>query len=248
MWSFPALCDEFCVTCRLFFKLDLDPSRETLLHFLERIRRSYPDMTRLRRRDDDALMLDEEGKDGRRRYLRLDPNALRFGSYAASDIDEVAKFGEIVLSQAPAHLSLSDLDFDYIEVVFSLDLEYRGNHDELVADTLFSDHPVLGALSANGERIIDCQPFFGATLSDDCERQVYLEVKGRTSTFEIRANDFEPQPLSVLTTVRQYWSFGEQMDLASVHRALLSAAEKYASNIAVPLLVQPLRNAIASRR
>ena len=37
MSSFRAICDEFYITARLFLKLELNPSRETILHFFDRI-------------------------------------------------------------------------------------------------------------------------------------------------------------------------------------------------------------------
>lgn len=249
MWSFGAFCDEFYVNTRLYLKLDLDPSRETLLHFLEQIRRAFPRMTRLRRRDDNGLVLDEENREGRdRRFVRIDVNALRFGSFQPTDAEAVESFASMVLRQAPYHLSLSDLDYDYMEVVFGFDLEYRGNHDELVAETLFPEHPLLSALTGEDQRVIDCQPFFGSALSADCQRQVYLEIKGRTSTYEIRTAEYEPTPLSVYLTARQYWGFAGDRDLFSVHQELLALGEQYAAECAVPHVVQPLATAIASRR
>lgn len=249
MWSFGALCDEFYVNTRLYLKLDLDPSRETLLHFMEQIRRAFPRMSRLRRRDDGGLVLDEENREGHgRRYVRIDTNALRFGNLRPTDAEAVESFAGMVLRQAPCHLSLSDLDYDYMEVVFGFDLEYRGNHDELVAEILLPDHPLLNALTGIGQRVIDCQPFFGVTLTDDCEKQVYLEVKGRTSTFEIRTDEYEPTALSVYLTARRYWGFAADKDLVTVHRDLLATGARYAAECAVPHLVQPLAAAIASRR
>jgi hypothetical protein len=249
MWSFGAFCDEFYVNTRLYLKLDLDPSRETLLHFMEQIRRAFPRMTRLRRRDDGGLVLDEEGREGHdRRYVRIDANALRFGNYRPTDADSINSFAGMVLRQAPYHLSLSDLDYDYMEVVFGFDLEYRGNHDELVAETIFPGHPLLNALNSDDQRVIDCQPFFGVTLTADCEKQIYLEVKGRTSTFEIRSGEYEAAPLSVYLTARRYWGLAADQDLLAVHRDLVATGEQYAAECAVPHLVQPLAAAIASRR
>jgi len=249
MWSFGAFCDEFYVNTRLYLKLDLDPSRETLLHFLEQIRRAFPRMSRLRRREDDGLVLDEENRVGHdRRFVRIDANALRFGNLRPTDSDAVGGFAGMVLRQAPHHLSLSDLDYDYMEVAFGFDLEYRGNHDELVADTLFPDHPLLNALTSDGQHVIDCQPFFGVKLTEDCEKQLYLEVKGRTSTYEIRTGEYEPTALSVYLTARRYWGVAGDKDLLTVHRELLMTGERYAAECAVPHLVQPLAAAIASRR
>jgi hypothetical protein len=249
MWSFGAFCDEFYVNTRLYLKLDLDPSRETLLHFMEQIRRAFPRMTRLRRRDDGGLVLDEEHREGHdRRFVRIDTNSLRFGNFRPVDADAIDALASMVLRQAPYHLSLSDLDYDYMEVAFGFDLEYRGNHDELVAETLFPGHPLVQALTRDGQCVIDCQPFFGVKLSDDCEQQVYLEVKGRTSTYEIRTGEYEPSALSVYLTARRYWGFVGDQDLLTVHRELLAIGEQYAADCAVPHLVQPLAAAIASRR
>jgi hypothetical protein len=249
MWSFGSFCDEFYVNTRLYLKLDLDPSRETLLHFLEVVRRASPRMTRLRRRDDGGLVLDEDERgSGSRNFVRLDPSALKFGVHNPPDVDAVSSFAELVLKNAPHHLSLSILDYDYIEVVYGFDLEFRGNHDELVADALFADHPLLNVLISEDERVIDCQPFLGVTLSEDCEKQAYLEIKGRTSTYEVRSGEFEPTPLSVYLNIRRYWSGKTLGELEHVHRDLLMIGEKIAVERVVPQVVQPLAAAIASRR
>lgn len=249
MWSYGAFCDEFFISSRLFLKLDLDPSRDTVLHFFEQIRRMYPRMTRLRRRDDGSLILDEEGAEGYgRRVLRLDGNALKFSFYSPPNPQAAAEFADNVLKQAPHQLSLSDLDYDYLEVCYAFDLEYRGNHDELVAETLFPDHPLLSSLTDDNQRIIDCQPFFGITLSAECDKQVYVEIKGRTSTYELRSGEYEPSPLSVYLTVRRYWGFSGAKDLALANRDLLTIAERYVNERVMPHVVQPLAAAIASRR
>jgi len=226
------------------------PSRETLLHFFERIRRAFPALHRLRRRDDGALVLDEEGPESQasRRLLRVDGHALKLGYYSPPSIEAVDQFATLVLEQAPHHLSLSDLDFEHLEVAIGFDLEFRGNHDELVAEALFSDHPLLNALAADGQHVIDCQPFFGIALSADCELQAFVEIKGRTSAFEVRSGEYEPTPLSVYATVRRYWTPGRVEDLAAAHRGLLRQAEQLASARVVPHVVQPLAEAIASRR
>lgn len=249
MWSFAAFCDEFYVNTRLYLKLELDPSRESLLHFFEQVRRSYPRLSRMRQRDDGGLILDEEGQDNEeRRFLRVDPGALKFGYYSPPSADATLNYAEKILGQAPYQLSLSDLDYDYIEVIYGFDLEYRGNHDELVAETLFADHPLVNALSGDGQRMIDCQPFFGVTLSEDCDKQLYVEVKGRTSTYELRTGEFESSPLSVYLTVRRYWNAAASKDLFEVYRDLLLTGQRFANDRVVPHVVQPLASAIASRR
>lgn len=248
IWSFAAFCDQFLVTSRLVFKLGLDPSRESLLHLLEQVRRAYPRMTRLRR-PAQGVVLEEFGPEGdRRRYLRIKPNLMRFATYNPDSADTVADFARVVLTQAPVDLSLSDLDYDLLEIRFGFDLDYRGNHDELIADTLLGDHPLIRNLVGEDHRIIDCQPFLGFTLNEACDKQVQVEVRGRTTTYEVRSNEFEGAPLSVYLTVRRYWGFEGTRDLAAAHDELLAETERLAAERVVPHIVQPLAEAIASRR
>lgn len=249
MWSFCAVCDDFFVSTRLRFKLDLTPSRETVLHFFEQIGRRHPELCRFRRRDDGGLVLDEDERDGRgKRFIRLDPDTLKVGVCGPADADLITGFTDTVLSLAPAHLSLSDLDYDHMELVLGFDLEYCGNHDELIADALFSSHPLINVLVGDGERVIDFQPFVGVSLSDECDLQAYVEVKSRTSAYEVRCNDYDSQSLSVYLTLRRYWGFNAPTDLKSLHNHMVRIAQELAEERVVPRLVRPLRAAISSRR
>lgn len=250
MWPFEALCDEFSVLTRLFLKLDLDPSRESLLQFFERVRKAFPRMTRFRRREDGALALEEPTADGEeqtRRSVRLDPAALKMLHLNPPDAAAAGQFVKTVLTQAPAYLSLSELDYDFMEVVFAFDLEYRGNHDELIAETLFADHPFAASLAKIGRRTLECQPFFNVALDDECETQASLEIKGRTSTYEVRTGEYQAAMLSVYLTLRRYWGQSGLPDPLAVHRELLGLGERVAVGEVVPHIIKPLAAAIAGR-
>src|SRR5262245_37352944 len=239
MWSFSALCDEFCVTSRLLLKLELAPSRETVLHFFEQTRRAFPRLTRLRRRDDGSLLLDEDAPDGPRRFLRLDSDALRFGIYQPESAADVSGYAARVLDAAPAHLSLSEIDFDYFETIFSFDLEFRGNHDDLIAETFFANHPLMRVLHSDNTRVIECQPALGVALDATCDQQLYLELRGRTSTYEVRTDEFENAPLTVSLTARRYWSPGGG-DLTAVQNEQIALAARICEERVLPQVVQPL--------
>ncbi len=249
MWSFAALCDGFFVSTRLRFKLDLSPSRETLLHFFEQIRRQHPELTRLRRRDDGGVILDEQPREGyERRFIRLDPDMLKIGVCGAQGPAGISALADMVLDLAPCHLSLSDLDYDDMEMVFGFDLEYKGNHDELIADTLFDGHPFMHALAGETGRVIDFQPMVGVSLTDDCDLQAYLDVKSRTSAYELRCNEYDGAALSVFLTLRRYWGFQQPRDLHTLHADLLNTGARLAADAVVPNIVQPLATAIAGKR
>ena len=247
-----AQCDDFYTSSRLFFKLDLSLERETTLHFFDRLRREYPQMRKFRRRDDGTLVLEERTADTQdnepRRWIRLEPGSMRFGYFAPPDRTACRQFARFILEQAPCHLTLSDLDIDHLEVVYGFDLEYRGNHDRLVAETLFPEHPLAAfVMGEEATHTIDCQPYFGIALTPDCNVQAYLEIKGRTSSFEVRTGEYEAQLLSVYLTVRRYWGFDEPADLPAVHEELATLADDLAVQRIVPLVVNPLALAIASR-
>jgi hypothetical protein len=249
MWSFGALCDSFFVSTRLQLKLDLAPGRETLLHFMEQMRRKHTSLRRFRRRDDGAVVLDDDDPLGRpRRFLRLDGGSLKFGVCDPEGPEQVQDFAETVLKLAPCHLSLSELDYDHVETVIGFDLEYCGNHDELIAESLFGAHPLLQTLAGSDRRVIECQPCFGVALNDACDLQAYVEVRSRTSTCEVRADEYPAAALSVFATVRRYWDTSAGLDLSSVHRTLLTTAAALAEERVVPSVVRPLAEAIGSRQ
>lgn len=248
-FSFGAHCDDFHVVSRLFLKLDLGLQRETVLTFFDSIKREFPTLRKLRRREDGSLVLEEDGPEGApRRWLRLDGSAIRLGYHNPPDPKDADRFSQVVLKMAPYHLTLGELDFDHLEVVFEFDLEYRGNHDELVAETLLGDSPLAGMVShPNVTHVIDAQPFLGLAVSESCDTQIYLEIKSRTSTYEVRTQQFDAQPLTVYLTVRRYWGFDNSESLLDVHRDLTERANEWAADRVVPLIVNPLAQAIASR-
>lgn len=244
-----AMCDEFYVSSRLYLKLDLKLDRETVLHFFDRIHKEYPELSKLRRQGSHGLVLEEE-PDGRgsRRWLRLDEKSLRFGQYAPPDTQSVQRFGDLILTQAPYHLSFSDLDYDHLEVIYGFDLEYNGNHDQLVAETLMGGQTSAAFLfSDEAVHVIDAQPYFGIALTPQCDLQAYVEVKSRTTTFEVRNTTFEGEPISVFLTARKYWGLDGHTPLAETFAKLCEVADELATDKVVPNFVNPLAAAIASR-
>ena len=247
---FGALGGEFTASTRLFLKLDLPLERETILHFFDLVRKSFPMLSKFRRREDGCLILEEvEREDGSRRWVRLDPTSLRFGCHSPESPDVIREMGEVILEHAPYHLTFSELDFDRFEVLYGFELEYRGNHDQLLAEIFWANHPLSAlVLSEDSYHTIDAQPYFGVALTANCDLQAYFEVKSRTSTYEVRTGNYEPQPLSVFLTLRRYWGFTtEPAALVATHQQLVEIANKLAAERAVPLLVNPLAHAIASR-
>jgi hypothetical protein len=246
---FGSFADEFFYSSRLFLKLDLPLERETVLHFFEQVRKAFPTMKRFSRRNDGCLVLEESPEASQsRRWVRLDGGSLRFGHFNPTEQDELRKLGDVLLEHAPYQLTLSELDFDHLEVVYTFDLEFRGNHDLLLAETLWADHPLGNFLfGRNAHHVLDSQPYLGIALSPNCEMQAYLELKSRTGSYEVRTSNFDNQPLSVILTIRRYWGIGDPEPLLDIHRKMFTHADDLATDFVVPVLVNPLAQAIASR-
>ena len=244
-----AVCDEFYVSCRLHLKLEMAQEHKPILRFFERVTRSFPSMRKLRRRDDGCVILEEDGR-GRvpRRWLRVDPLSMRFGYYAVPDVQEVRAIAEVILEHAPYYLNFTPLNYDYIEVIYGFDLDYRGNHDQLLAETFWAEHPFAGLLMGEeAAHVVESQPYLGIALNRDCDRQAYVEVKSRTSTFEVRTGEYEASPISIYLTVRQYCGFEGAAGLIETHHNLMDAADSLGVERVVPILVNPLAHAIAGR-
>lgn len=247
--SLGAQCDEFYINCRLFLKLDMGLDHESILHFFDRIRKDYPSLKKLRRREGGAFSLEDESDDaGSRRWVRLETNNIKFGNVAPSDLDEARPFGKLILTQAPYYLTLSDLVYDHLEVVYGFDLRYRGNHDKLIADTLLSEHLAGEFLfSDKAHHVLDAQPCFGVALNEECDMQAYVEVKSRTSAYEVRNDNFPGAPISVLLTVRRYWGLADGVPPNELLSILFDTADELATEKIVPSFVNPLAAAIAGR-
>jgi hypothetical protein len=231
----------------LFLKLEINLDRESVLHFFDRIRKEYPTMRKLRHRDA-MIGLEDDSEERSRRWVRMDPTSLRFGHFAPGDLQEVQRLGSVILTQAPYYLTLSDLLYDHLEVVYGFDLHYRGNHDQLVAETFWSDQATTGFLfNERSTHVIDAQPYFGIALSKQCDLQAYVEVKSRTATFEVRSGNYENEPISVFLTVRKYWGMDGASSLNDAMSSLFEVADELATEKIVPNFVNPLAAAIASR-
>jgi len=244
-----AVCDDFYVNVRLFFKLGLSVDREAVLHFFDRIRKEYPTLRKLRSREGVSLGIeDEPDEQGSRRWLRIDENSLRFGHFAPEKLDDVGRLGEFILTQAPFHLTLSDLVYDHLELIYGFDLRYRGNHDQLVAETLYGDNAAAGLLfGEHAHHVIDTQPYFGVALTPECDLQAYVEVKSRTTTFEVRTGNYEGEAITVFLTTRKYWEAGTGQQLPAALQSMFAVMNELAIERVVPNFVNPLAAAIASR-
>lgn len=244
---FNTVCDDFYVNLRVGTQMNLPHQRETLLHFFEQIQKSYPDMTRFRRNEQNEYTLEEDRERDSYRWLSIESQRLACGHVNPSDIAEALKLHATVLDHAPYALGLSMVEIDYIDLLFGFDLEYSGNHDEIVAESLFAESPLSALLDEPGAKAMDFQPTVTVSLTDDCRIQARIDVVTRTNSYQVRTGDYGSEAISVYLIVRRFWGDRVKEPFDALLASLAERAEALAHKHVIPRIVQPIRTAIGSR-
>ncbi len=68
MHPYSSLCDDFYVNINLSTEMDLPASRETILHFFERLQKEYPTMRNFYCREKGDFILEEDKESGSYRF------------------------------------------------------------------------------------------------------------------------------------------------------------------------------------
>jgi len=136
---YAAFCEDFYVNMRLGSQLSLPHSRDTLLHLFERVQKTYPSMTRFRKSDSGEFNLEEDRSSHSYRWMSVESKRLSSGHVNPDSVEESLKVHQLLLEMAPCHLGLSPIEIDYLDVLFGFDLGFGGNHDEIIAESLFPE-------------------------------------------------------------------------------------------------------------
>ncbi|MFT3788474.1 MAG: hypothetical protein QM770_20270 [Tepidisphaeraceae bacterium] len=246
---YSTFCDEFYINMRLGSQLPLPNGRETVLHFYEQVQKAFPGMTRFRRTGDDHkdFSLEEERSAGQYRWVNLEHTRLSSGHVNPPDVASALKLHQHVLDLAPHALGLSPVEVDYVDLLFGFDLEYAGNHDEIVAEGLFENSPLSSLLEIDGARAIDFQPSTTIALSDDLRLQARIDIVTRTSSYQVRTGDYGDESISVYLILRRFWGDRPKKSVAAMIPELAERAQELAQSHVLPRIVRPISTAIASR-
>lgn len=244
---YASFCDDFYVNMRLGSQMTLPTQRDTVLHFFEQLQRAYPTMTRFRKSEGPDFGLEEDRGDSAYRWVSLEGTRLSAGHVNPDSVETALKLHGLLLQIAPHQLGISPLEIDYLDVLFGFDLEFRGNHDEIVAEGLYEHSPLACLLDAQGARPVDFQPTIMVALNDDLRLQARLDVITRTSTQQVRTGNYGDEAISVYLTVRRFWDEPPRLTPGEMLLQLAAKAEQLANDHVIPRIVRPLGAAIASR-
>ncbi len=247
--SYSSLCDDFYVDMHVNTELDLPTQRDTVLTFFERIGKQFPTMGNFYRRDNGDFCLEEDLRGQKHRWVTLELDRICSGCANPVDLEDAYGLHRLVLDLSEYMLGVSRLDIDSLDVIFVMDFDYRGNHDEVIAEALFASTPFNSLLDVPGARPIGFAPAVVIALDEDCRMQARISVESRTSVYEVRNKKYkEAEPISLYFAVRRYPKPDEKFDAIESFNQQCVIAQRLMDERIIPNFVGPLANAIAQRR
>lgn len=245
MNPYSSLCDDFYINMTLSTEMELPANRETILHFFERVQKTYPTMRNFYCRDRGDFVLEEDKDQGVYRWCTIEPRRVCSGKVNPITLDEAMDQHRLILELAPYMLSVSPLDCEALDLLFGFDFTYRGNHSELVAEALGISPAMERMADVPGVTVVNYEPSLTIAFDQECRLQCRLSVETRTSAYQIRNSEFPEEQLSVYVTARQYGSLSaDQTFVATIDRLMGICRDVVERHVAENVL-QPLARTIS---
>ena len=245
MSKYGAYSDEFYVNMNLNTEMELPSNRDTLLHFFEQLKKRYPSMRNFYSRERGEYVLEEDKDAGHYRWATVEPKRVCSGYVNPPSLEESSEQNRLVLESIPYSLSVSPLDCESLNYMMGFDFAYRGNHHNLLADTLGVVPAFEKMLDVPAARLVSNEPSIHFALDEDCRTQCRLSIESRTSAYHIRTGDYPEEQISVYLTIRRYGS----LDADDTYISVLDRLQNHAVDILESYVIQnvlvPLQQAIA---
>jgi len=246
MSDFSTAADDFFVNLNLQTNLALPSSRETLLQFYEAIQREFPSMTSLYKRETGESVLEGNREEGSYRWMELHGNHLTAGHFNPPSPDEAYRLHHWLLEHSVYFLGIGGLDVELMDVMFGFNLDYSGNRDAIVAESLLGDSP-LASLALEGiAGCLECEPSMVISLDENCYTQARVSLETRSSTYQVRTGHYDNEPISIYFTVRRYPTPGQVINMNESLTEQCDTCEDLCRRIMIPQIIRPIALAIAS--
>ncbi len=239
------LSDDYYVNMHLSTEMELTSERETLLHFFEQMRKVFPYMRNFYNRDRQELVLEEERDQPSYRWVSLESRRVCSGSINPPAVDVALDQHRKVLELVPYLLSINGLDCESITLLHGFDYTYRGNHNQLLAETL-GVMPAFDAITYHPDLILTgYEPALQFTFDRSCRVHCRISFETRTAAQHVRSGEYPDEQLSVYVAMRRFGSLGPSEKLVDVLDHLASLASKVIDQYVVEPILRPLHETIA---
>jgi len=193
---FASVCDDFYVNMRLATQLSLPHNRETVLHFFERVQRQFPRC----RAFANTITATSPSKKPRQRRLSLvtlESRRLCAGHVNPDNLEDALKLTACSLQQVPYDLGFSAVEVDYLDILFGFDLSFRGNHDEIIAESPSSGFPPRLPPREPEAKAVDIPAQHYRRPLRRLPPPGRIDVITRTNSYQVRTGDYSNDVISV---------------------------------------------------
>lgn len=247
--SYNSLCDDFYIDMNVNTELDLPSNRDTILAFFERLQKQIPGMGNFYRKDSGDFCLEEERDGDKFRWVTLELDRISCSCANPLTMEDAYDMDRQVLELMPYMLGVSHLDIDSLDLTFTMDFDFMGNQDDVIADALFTATPLGSLLDIEDARPIGFSPSVMIALGPDCRTQARLSIESRTTVYEVRNDKYKSDdPISLYFTVRRYPDPAKKFNPLESFREQCRLAEELMAMKVIPNFVKPLISAISQRR
>lgn len=247
MNRYSSLSDDFYINMNLSTEMELPANRETILHFFERLQKTYPTMRNFYCRDRGDFVLEEDKDRGSYRWCTIEPRRICSGQVNPETVEETIEQHRLVLELAPYSLTVSPLDCEALDLLFGFDFTYRGNHNQVVAEALGVSPALERILEVPGMTVINYEPSLTVALDEDCRLQCRVSVETRTNAYQIRTGDYPEEQVSVYVTARQYGSLAAERTFGETLVRLEKMCHDMLDRYVIEHVLTPLARTIAMK-
>lgn len=247
MNPYATLCDDFGLFVYLNTKVELPTSSETVLHFFDAVQKAFPELTEFERRESGEYILEEDRDRDSIRSVALDARRLVSAFTNPATLEEADLQHERVLDLAPYHLDLTALNCESLEVVFSFEFNYQGNHDEVIAEALAVNSPFEPLMQHPGAKVLHHEPSIVVALDEKCRLQARLWLESRTNTFQVQSGQYPEAPISVYLMVNQIWGKSAPSSFTESYYTQRKLAQELVDSYVIPSVLRPLHQTISSK-
>jgi len=244
--TFNTVADDFFCNFNLQTTLELPNSRDTVLHFCETVQKEFPDMGSFFRRDNGQYVLEGSRETGSYRWMELGKNGLVAGYFNPPDLADAYHLHAWLLERSRYFLGVTAIDIETLDVVLGFNLEFCGNRDAIVMETLLGGSALGSFASESDSRCIECEPAMVIALNENASLQARLWIDTRNNQYQMRTRMYENEPISIYFTVRQCSQTDSVFDLTTSLDKQNSICEDLCQRIVIPQIIEPLAFAIAT--
>ncbi|MEL6105110.1 MAG: hypothetical protein AAFU85_03705 [Planctomycetota bacterium] len=245
MSNYGMFSDDFYVNMNLATEMDLPQQRESVLHYFEQVRRRYPTMLNFYGREKSEYVLEEDKEHGAYRWVSIEPRRLNSGAVNPENFEAAIQQHKSVLELVPYELSITPLDCESLSVMVGFDFNYRGNHNEILAEAIGLSPALERVLALPYGKLLSNEPAIQFALDEECRTQCRISFESRTTAYQVRTGEFGEDQLSVYLTVRRYDSLGPEEKFDAEFGRLADLCRDLVDEYLVGSVLRPLQEAIS---